>query len=204
MFALVQQTSATAIEIIGNRILELDGEADRLLAPLNNKTVQICIDDLAIEYFFVIHAGSLVVKPESSREPSVKISGKLAAFIAAAANENSGDAIFTGDLQFQGEINTARQFQKIAQSLNIDWQELLSRPFGDVKGELLAKGIKGVGMFAKNLLHNFKQDFPEYIQEEARLSPTSVELNMFAEDVDILRSQSDRLQARVNRLQAND
>lgn len=204
MLPLFQQTSATAIELIGNRLLGLDGEVEQLLSPLKNKVIQISIEDLTLSYFVVFQEQSIIVKPQSERTPSVKISGKLTAFIAAAANENSGDAIFTGDLQFNGEINTARQFQKVAQSLNIDWLEPLSQVFGDINAQILADGVKGFGLFAKNLLGNFTQDFPEYIQEEAKLTPTSYELSAFTEDVDQLRSQSERLQARIKRLQKND
>jgi ubiquinone biosynthesis protein UbiJ len=44
------------------------------------------------------------------------------------------------------------------------------------------------------------QDSGEYLQEEARLLPTRIEVAYFLGDVDRLRDDVERLQARVQRL----
>lgn len=201
---LFQQTSCAAIEQIGNRLINLDPEAHLKLDEFSDKTIHINITDLKLNYFFRFPGGSLVVQSRSEKEASASITGKLSAFIAAASAENSGDSLFKGELHFSGEINTARQFQEFAQSLNIDWQEPISGMFGDVAGHNISQGIRQVGGFFEGLINNLKQDIPEYLQEEIRVTPTQLELDNFYESIDLVRSQTDRLAARVQRLNNND
>ena len=201
---IIQQCSCAAIEQIGNRLISLDPEAEKKLRDFADKTIHVHISDLDLNYYFLFPGGSLVVQPDSNRQPSASIQGKLSAFIASANSENAGDSIFKGELHFSGEINVARKFQSFAQSLNIDWQEPISKVFGDVAGETISKGIKQFGDMFGNLVANVKQDIPEYLQEEIRVTPTQFELDLFYDSIDLVRSQTDRLAARVQRLTEHD
>ncbi len=196
----INQTTAVLMEQAGNRLLSLDGEANTKLRLFSDKLIQINISDLELNYFILFPGGNLVVKSHCERSPSALISGKLSAFITAASAENSGDAIFTGDLHFSGEISTARRFQEFVQTLEIDWQEPATRLFGDVLGHTINSGIKKAGLFTRSLFSSLRQDIPEYLQEEIRVSPSQVELNTYYEQVDVVRSQTDRLQARIQQL----
>jgi len=191
------------IEQVANRLLSLDAEANQKLVSFEDKVIHIEITDLKLNYYFLFIGGSLVVKEQSERPASASISGKLSAFIAAGTT-NSSDAIFTGELHFSGEINTARRFQEFAQSLEIDWQEPLSNIVGDVMSQNIAQGVRQVGQFVGQLFNNARQDIPEYLQHEIQATPTASELNYYFEQVDLTRSQTDRLQARVQRLCQND
>ncbi len=196
--------SCRAIEIAGNRALQLDCQSNDGLRQFANKVIHVQITDWTLDYYFLFPNSTLVVRSKSVRSPSVSISGKLSAFIAAATQKNSGDAIFQGDLHFTGEINTARQFQQFVQQLQIDWQQPLSDSFGDVAGQLISNGLIKTGSFVKNVFVNIQQDTPEYLQEELKVTPSHTELEQFFDQVDLVRSQAERLQARILRLQNND
>ena len=204
MASLINQSSSAVVEQVGNRLLALDPESSDKLQSFADKIIHVHITDLALNYYFLFPGASLVVQSHSKRQPSASISGKLSAFIASAASENSGDAVFSGELHFSGEINTARQFQSLAQSMQIDWQEPLSRVVGDVASHTITRGFSHIGELAKNWIGNLRQDLPEYLQEEVRVTPPALEVESFYEEVDLLRSQTDRLQARVQRLTQND
>lgn len=196
----LNQATAVIFEQLSNRLLSLDCEAHTQLSQFSNKIIQLKITDLNLNYFFIFPGGNLIIKSHCERPPSALISGKLIAFLNAASSTNSGDAIFTGDLHFSGEISTARQFQNVIQSLEIDWQEPFAQIFGDLVGHTLTTGIKHAGQFAQNLFSNLRQDIPEYLQEELRVLPTQCEIDSYCEHIDTLRSQSDRLDARIHQL----
>ncbi len=192
------------LEQAGNRLLSLDAEANAKLVDFTDKVIHIHINDLQLDYFILFPGGSLVVKEQSERPATATISGKLSAFLAAATQENTGDAFFTGELHFSGEINTARQFQEFIQSLQIDWQEPISQIFGDLAGQTISTGIEKAGSFCKAFLTNLKQDVPEYLQEEIQVTPSAAEQEIFFEQIDLVRSQTDRLNARIERLKNHD
>ena len=56
------------------------------------------------------------------------------------------------------------------------------------------------GKFIGESSRTLAQDITEYLQEEARWLPTRTEVNYFLNDIDELRSDVDRVDARIQRL----
>ena len=196
----LNKVSAAAMEQIGNRILSLDPQASQMLGNFEGKIIHIEITDWAQHFYLRFPSRNLVVQSHSSRPPSASVKGTSFAFLSAATSDNSGDSIFKGELHFSGEINTAQKFQQFVGSLEIDWQEPLAQLLGDETTTLISNGVSKFSGFVKNFAFQTKQDIPEYIQHEAKVSPTSFELDTFSSSVDTIRSQVDRLSARIERL----
>ncbi len=196
----LNQLSATAIQTIARQLLRLDIEAKKDLSPLENKTIHIHVDDFNLDYYFSFTDGELLVAEQSEQTISASISGKLNAFIGAAAAEHSADSIFKGEINFSGDITTAKQFQSFAQKLNIDWHEPLAQVLGDPLGHLLATGLEKLSGWISQTTQNVAQDISEYIQEEARVTPSVSEQQHFFRQVDQLRSRTDRLSAKISQL----
>lgn len=212
----VNQITAQAIEKLVNQLLRLDTEASSQLKPLENKSILVQIDDWQLSYLFCFKNGQVQVLDKSvinnlatqadsqemteQAQPSATIRGKLTAFIAAALAEKSGDAVFQGDLHFSGDINTAKQFQQLASTLDIDWQEPFAKVFGDFLGHTITAGFSLFGEWAKQVNNSLKQDINEYVQEEARVTPSDAEQQIFFDEVDLVRSQADRLLAKADLL----
>ena len=204
----LNQVTAQAIEKLVNQLLSFDVEAARQLKPLENKSILIQLEDWQLDYLFHFENGKVKVsesfdsKTDANQEstpeqPSATIKGKLSAFIAAALAEQSGDAIFQGNLHFSGDINTAKQFQKLASQLDIDWQEPFAKVFGDFLGHTITTGLSVFSSWAMDVKNSLKQDISEYVQEEARVTPSDAEQQMFFDDVDLVRSRADRLIAKM-------
>ena len=209
----LNQLSATALQAIARQVLALDVEASKKLRPFDGKNILIDVTDLKLQYYFFFEQGQLSIfskspsaesenkdDNETQQKPSVHISGKLSAFITAAASEYSSDALFEGDLHFSGEINTAKQFQQLVASLNIDWEEPLSKVLGDPLAHTLSTGVQKFASWFFESANSARQDVSEYLQEEARITPSDSEQQHFFEQVDDLRSKVDRLTAKVDLL----
>lgn len=200
---LFNQVTAATIQTIARKILRLDIQAKNNLQQFEDKVIQINIEDLGfgdtgLVYYFSFKNAELTVSEQCKDIPATSISGKLSAFIAAAAAEHSSDSIFKGELNFSGDIGTAKQFQSFAQSLNIDWHEPLAQILGDPIAHTLATGLEKFSNWIGNTIESVNQDISEYVQEEAKVTPSVSEQQQFFQQVDQIRSKSDRLLARVN------
>ncbi|WP_196138811.1 SCP2 domain-containing protein [Aliikangiella sp. G2MR2-5] len=192
-------TSALA-EQIGNRILALDCEAASQLEQFAGKTIHLEISDLGLQYYLRFPNGTMVITESSTQPVSASISGKASAFLGAATADHSGDSIFTGDLHFSGEIKTAQRFQKLLEGLDPDWQKPIADKLGDEISALVSRGVSQLHNLVQNAIVQTKQDIPEYLQEEIKVTPGKYEIGAFFEEVDNIRSQVDRLAARITRL----
>ncbi len=206
----INKLSAAGLQRLVRKILSLDIEAVEKLEFLYGKTILVNVTDIQLQYYFAFADGQVFIYPEPPPtkkglpdEASVAITGTLKSFITAAVAEHSSDALFEGDLHFSGEISTAKQFQQLAGSLNIDWQEPLAKLVGDPLAHTISTGIQHVSQWFMQAANSARQDFSEYIQEEARLTPSDSEQQYFFEQVDQLRSRTDRLFARIEQLKTN-
>jgi len=196
----LNQLSANAIQSIVRRLLKLDIESQKQLSQFEGKRVQIKVDDLQLEYNFCFSNNELFVSESTQQPITASINGNLKDFLSALATEHSSDAIFKGQLNFTGDVNTAKQFQTFAQSLNIDWQEPLAQLFGDPVGHTIASGITKLSEWLIDTGKIVQTDISEYLQEESRVTPSESEQQHFFQQVDQLRSRADRLNARFNQL----
>ncbi len=210
----LNRLSAQMMDQVVNRLLALDAEAQTKLLSFETSHFLIEITDWQLKYRLSIVDGKLSISDANnshfnddandSEQPSIKInatiSGTSSAFLASLQEEHKGDSIFKGQLNFSGQINSAKKLQAFAQSLHIDWQEPLAQVFGDPIGHSLASGIQSFAGWLQKSLKQAPINFAEYLQEEVRLTPSSFELDYFSQQVDEIRSQTDRLNARIQRL----
>jgi ubiquinone biosynthesis protein UbiJ len=196
----LNQITASALQTFVNKTIALDAEAGAKLDSLNDKVIHLQISDFQLNYYFQIINREILVSSSFEQAVSASITGTLPAFVAAATSEHSADSIFKGELNFSGEINVAKQFQAFAQSLDIDWHEPLAQLLGDPIGHSVAVGISKLSGWLKSSANSSREDISEYLQEEARVTPSETEQELFFQQVDQARSQADRLKARLDRL----
>ncbi len=190
---------SAALESALNLYLEQDPDALEHCAALQDKVIAINFTGTDFTVYFLPDAEGIKVLTHYEGEPDTILRGTPAGF-ARLAIEGREDALFHGAVEINGDTETGQAFQDLLSGVDWDWEEQLSAITGDTiahqTGVLARKGQQWLAESAETL----RQDLSEYLQEESRLLPTRVELNAFLDEVDRLRSDTDRLSARVERL----
>jgi ubiquinone biosynthesis protein UbiJ len=88
----------------------------------------------------------------------------------------------------------------LAKRANIDWEEPLSKLFGDSVAHEVGRGVRGLVSWARVASETFSSDLGEYLREERRLTPTQLEVDDFTAHVDRVRDDVERLELRIARL----
>jgi ubiquinone biosynthesis accessory factor UbiJ len=187
------------VEIAANQILALDPLTGKKLASLDGRVVCLSFSDLQQSIYFLPSKQKLIVMGGYDGQPTSTLTGTTRHFIQRLSS-NDAESLFNGDLLIQGDFQVVKAFSDLLMTMDIDWEEHLSHFVGDSVAHQ-------VGLMAKNVqqtLLGFRQkltaDSSEYIQEEARLSPSSAEMLQFTHGVEKIRLDVDRLEARLNRL----
>jgi ubiquinone biosynthesis protein UbiJ len=84
--------------------------------------------------------------------------------------------------------------------MEIDWEEHLSRLIGDIAAHRLVSVFNEVINWSTSAASNFTADVGEYLQEESRDVVSGPEMEIFFQQVDRLRDDTERLLARTDRL----
>lgn len=127
----------------------------------------------------------------------VLVYGPLNSFITLALTKNALTAAQQG-LTFEGDLSLVEAIKTLFLSLEIDWEEYLSRFTGDTIAHQISQLCHTGFERQKEFLHNTRVNSVLYLTEEAKLIPTQSELTDFMEKVDILSADVERLQMRID------
>ncbi len=190
----------TTLETALNYYLRLDPETLERLGRLQGKVIAIELRGLDLTFYALPGRCGLRLHPQWEDEVDTTISGTPLAMSRLGLGDSS-QALFSGDVTISGDVETGQRFKQILDGIEIDWEEQLSRFTGDIiahrTGDLVRDGLE----WGHRVLESLQQDIGEYLQEESRILPSRVEVATFMDEVDRLRDDTERLEARVRRLQ---
>lgn len=192
-------TLAAALETALEIYLKQDPVALQQCATLEGKVIALEFTGLDLTLYFIPGTEGILVTGYYEGEPDTRLLGSPFGFARLALGSRE-DALFKGAVEIQGDTETGQQFQDVLSSVDWDWEEQLSKFTGDVIAHQAGSMVRKATNFISNSRDTLRQDISEYLQEEARLLPASIEVGYFLEEVDQLRTNVDRVAARVNRL----
>jgi len=189
------------LEAVLNRNVAASRRAQSLARQLDGRVMSLTVDGTPIAIHFRAEGGRLAVSSRHDGTADASLSGTPIALLALAGAKAEG-ALRKGGVRIEGDAEVAQKFRDLLEQAQPDFEEELARVIGDVGArrianvarDLLGWGRKAAGSFAGNVV--------EYLQEEGRDVPSRVEVDEFLEGVDRLRDDTERLEARLARLEA--
>jgi len=190
----------SAVEAALNRYLALDPEGARGLAPLYGRIIGIEIQGLGAQVTLVPGPDRVQVFGVYDATPDCLIRGAPLALLRMMTAEQKDAEISKGAVEIEGDSTIAHDLAKALGGLDVDWEEQLARLVGDPIAHPVGQGVRGLAQWGRRSADVLTADLREYLEEEARLLPTRYELSDFLAQVDALRDDVERLEARVQRL----
>jgi ubiquinone biosynthesis protein UbiJ len=188
-----------AIENALNGYFSLDARAQSRLAELAGKVIALEITGLELTLYFVPHETGVQVLGHYADAPDTVIRGTPMALARLSLAEDANRVVLSGDVQIDGNTHAGRVFREALASVDLDWEELLSKAVGDMAAHQIGNALRGLGGWAKRSAGSLRMDVTEYLQEESRDLPTRYEIEDFLNRVDAFRDGVERLAARVAR-----
>ncbi|NOX76536.1 MAG: sterol-binding protein [Gammaproteobacteria bacterium] len=198
-----QLTSAMTLllEVAINRVLQLDPDTMMSLQSLQGKVVAVELRGLNTTLFLIPTADGLHVFSDFDGEPDTVLSGTPVGLARMGLVKNTGDVFFEGDVTISGDVALGQKIQMILDGLDIDWEEHLSHFTGDVVAHKLGNLMRDARSWGQQTAATLSRDAAEYLQEESSDLPNAIEMDNFLTQVDTLRGDIDRTEARIRRLE---
>ncbi len=184
-----------------NRVLQLDPDTVMRLQDLQGKVVAVELRGLNTTLFLIPAADGLNVFADFDGEPDTVLSGTPVGLARMGLVKNTGDVFFEGDVKISGDVELGEQFQAILDGLDIDWEEHLSHFTGDVVAHKLGTLVRDAWSWGRQAADTLGRDAAEYLREERGDLPNAIEMENFLTQVDTLRGDVDRMEARIRRLE---
>ncbi len=191
----------STLEAAINAWLKLDSEAMPQFESMHDKVICLHITGLELNLFFFPSAEHIQVLSQYGGEPDTTIHGSPLALMRLSSADDAGKAMLDSDAYIEGDMGLGTRFSAILKSVEIDWEEFLSKAVGDIVAHQAGSVASETKGWIKDSEHAMRLNMGEYMTEENQLLVAEAEITHYMDQVDELRANTDRMQARVERLQ---
>ena len=199
--SLIPELFAGLLRDAVTRFLRLDPNSPQYLAPLSGKVICLRLTPIDLRIYLCPGESAMDILPSFGGKPDVTLTGSPLAFARLGLSESPRRSLFDGEVIVEGDMVAAQRFQTLFERLDIDWEGVLARFTGQSLAALIANDLRSIHAWGKESVEVMGMNIAEYYQEESRELPADAEAEWLYEDVDTLRADYDRLEARVLRLE---
>lgn len=184
-----------------NRALRLDPDSGLRLRPLVGRRLDVCLSDPAMTVVVRFEDDGLRLEPvfDGSRDMAADATLRASAGGLLALALSRGRR--SRDVSFEGDVGVIQEVRQLFAELDLDWEEQVSRLAGDHFAHQLGEAVRGGSGHVRRSAARVLANTGEYLTEERRLIPASAELDDYYAEVDRLRNDAERLEARLRRVE---
>lgn len=183
-----------------NHYLALDPESAQRLSVIHGKVVTIEFVNIGFVFQMLFTESEIKLKSTDLLKADTIIKGTPLSLLHMSLSRDDRKRFFAEDVTIEGDLECGQKVIDLFDSFEMDWEEYLSHWIGDVPAHQSGRFVRNLKNFSKNLHATFLQNTNEYIHEETNLCPPPEALQDFFHDIDSLRMDTDRLEARIEKL----
>lgn len=190
-----------------NHVLRYDPVALRQLGRSQGRLLAIVIDGAipvrvrVLDNGISLSAGNNYEETSAEANADATLSGSLSDFLALARADDKANTLINSAIDMDGDSEFAIGLTRVAQQLDIDWEAVIEPATGSLLAHQLGKGLRGLLKWGKSTAATYRVAVKDYLEDEAQLVTPKPLIAQFADDVDDLKLATDRLAARIERLQ---
>lgn len=189
------------LNTIVNRYLSLDPEMAKKIAVFEGKVIAIELQGAEKIFYLFPQASTegeaIKLSDHFDGIPDTTLKGSPAALFKMGLASDVAPMMLKGEVEINGDVRLGREFKSLLAAIDIDWEESLATWVGDAPAHQLTQATKQLASWASKAKQAISANLSEYLQEESRDVVAGAELESFYEEVDRLRNDVDRLQARA-------
>jgi len=187
---------------VASTLLRLDPRAGAEIAALRGKTIAIESTPPGLRYLLVVEGDDVAIRADTGVPADLAVRGSPLAFARALASRGDPAAWSGAGLEFEGDAKLAGRLRRMLARYDPDLEEPVSWVVGDVAAHHLGNAARSIRAYVRETADVLARDVAEYLEEERQVLAPRVRVEAFLRDVDTLRADANRLEARIDRLHA--
>ncbi len=201
-----QQAFYALLEQAINRYLELDPDYSFKLTPLYGSIIEIRLHGLGFVVFLRTDSKGIMCQNQFDGEPDCVIEGTplgLLKMTVSLDGDKSAQTkgLFSGEVAITGDVQLGQKMSSVLDSIEIDWEEHVSHITGDVVAYRLGQIVKHGANWMQDSTQQLRDNLRDYLIYESDDLPEPAEVQQFIMQVDSLRDDVARAEARIQKIQ---
>ncbi|MEG1041281.1 MAG: SCP2 sterol-binding domain-containing protein [Pseudomonas sp.] len=183
-----------------NRVLRLDSTALPRLASLDGKVIAIDCRQPAMQVFILPSDEGLMLASHWANAPDCTLRAPASSLLRLALSQDKSAVLHSPQVELEGDSAALLDLVAVLQDLELDWEYEVSRWLGPVATQLLSGHLRSRASWTRQGLAAISQNLSEYLAEEARTLVGQREAEARFSELDTLKVDIERLEARIERL----
>ena len=183
-----------------NRVLRLDSTALARIRPLTGKVIAVECASPALHLFILPSDEGLLLAAQWAADADCTLRAPASSLLHLALSKDKTAVLHGPQVDLEGDSHVLMELAAILQDLELDWEFELSRWIGPVATALIAGHVRSRANWYQHGFASLNQNLAEYLSEEARTLVGEREAQARFNELDQLKLDLDRLEARVERL----
>ena len=183
-----------------NRVLRMDGTALPRLARLQGKVIEIDCRSPALQLFILPSDEGLLLASHWAAPADCVLRAPASSLIQLALSKDKTAVLHSPQVDLSGDSAVLIDLVKVLQDLELDWEYELSQWLGPVATPLLSGHLNSRARWARQGFDSLSNNLGEYLAEESRTLVGKREAEARFAELDQLKIDTERLEARIERL----
>jgi len=188
------------VELGLNRVLAMDSTALLRLARLSGRVIAVECAAPNLQLFILPSANGLQLAPQWAGEVDCCLRAPAASLLRLASSQDKTRILHSPEVELEGDSAALMELAAILQDLELDWEYELSRWLGPVGSQLLGGHLRSRAGWTLQTLDSLRLNLADYLSEESRSLVGQREAQSRFAELDRLKLDLDRLEARIERL----
>ncbi len=149
---------------------------------------------------YLLFAKEIQVFSDYDGPVTTKVDADITTLYQLSEGASLTELIKQDKLKLEGELNLLQSFSHFMQQIEFDFAEPLSRYIGDAPTHQLIQGGKLLKQQLSDIFLKSRDHVGQVVVEEYRLSPHRIEFIHFSDRIEQLKSDTDLLSQKIDRL----
>lgn len=185
--------------IINKRISE-QTPARELAASLDGTVMAVQVEHTALAVYLAVSDGRLTLHTQYTDEPDVILTGTPIS-LASLAGKDPQAVIRDGHVRMSGDAMLGQKYQRLLKLAHPDLEDELAGVVGDVAANQAGNIARTLTNTAGQLGERLTARFGSFLTRDRQALPSEEAFHAFRDDVERLRDDVARAEARLKRLQ---
>ncbi|MET1081184.1 MAG: SCP2 sterol-binding domain-containing protein [Pseudomonas sp.] len=199
---MLTQALLAGVERGINRVLALDSTALPRLGRLSGKVIAFDCTAPALQIVVLPGPDGLRLASHWEAPADCRLRAPLSSLLRLATGRDKSAVLHRADVDLQGDSAVLMELAEILQDLELDWEYELSLWLGPVASHWFGEHLRSRTRWGREGLDSLRLDLADYLSEESRALVGQREAQARFAELDHLKLALDRLDARVQRLEA--
>ena len=187
------------LELAGNHTLQYSTAARTRLERLQGRTMLLKITPLEQTLSITPMPEGVEISTEL-KEADVTLTASIGALVKISRDGFEHAELEAGELKIEGDPIVGQRFAQIIGDLDIDWNALLRDQLGDAPALFVQLLAERVVSFSKQGRDQLRSAIATLLQQEFALVVAADEVDEVLDQIDDLRADTDKLEARLSKL----